>query len=75
MNDILNQFYNNFYTPAIKDKKPLHTQELYNLYKRPKKIRPLKQPPQTEHQFSLIQCIKPIHYFYQKIQQQKISMF
>ena len=37
MNEILNEFYKNYYTPAIKDKKVLKNEELYNLYQKPKK--------------------------------------
>lgn len=37
MNEILNEFYTNYYTPGIKDKTILKTQELYNLYIKPKK--------------------------------------
>ena len=43
MMNTIEKFYNSFYTPAIKDKKSLKTQEIYNLYQKPKKDKGVEQ--------------------------------
>ncbi|MBS1738545.1 MAG: hypothetical protein JSS98_18335 [Bacteroidetes bacterium] len=44
MNEVLTKFYKDFYEPAIPDKTPLDNQELFNLYKRPKKDKSFESP-------------------------------